>query len=132
MSAKRPLKLRKRAGHKRMLPIEVLEQRTLLAASTQTFTGPSLAQLIQMAHDGQNTSTAAINSMLGALQTQLTSGPLADLQASNVDGNGFVAEVQSLEMSYEQNVDKQLSPEFPNIDRLLKLQGQRIVADEIS
>ena len=70
--------------------------------------------------------------MLQALETQLTSGPLADLTAGTVDGNGFVTEVQSLEASYAQNVDQQLLPEFPNVDTLLKLQGERIVADETS
>jgi hypothetical protein len=34
-----------------------------------------------------------------------------------------------LETSFEQNVDKQLSPEFPNVDKLLELKGQRILAD---
>ncbi len=67
-----------------------------------------------------------------ALQAQLTSGPLADLDAGTVAGSGFVTEVQSLEASYEQGVDQQLSSEFPNVDAILKLQGERIVADVIA
>ena len=67
-----------------------------------------------------------------ALETQLVNGPLADLTAGNVNGNGFVSEVQSLESSYEQGLDQQLSPEFPHVDEILKLQGQAIVADVIS
>ena len=70
--------------------------------------------------------------MLQSLETQLTGGPLADLGSGAVDGDGFVQEVQSLESSYEQNVDQQLSPEFPNVDEILKLAGQAIVADVIS
>ena len=59
-------------------------------------------------------------------------GPLADLSSGAVNGDGFVQEVQSLESSYEQNVDQQLSPEFPHVDEMLKLAGQAIVADVIS
>jgi hypothetical protein len=70
--------------------------------------------------------------MLKALQSQLTSGPLADLNAGTVDGNGFVTEVQSLVGSYGQNVDQQLLPHFVNIDQLLLLQGQRIAFDMVA
>ena len=70
--------------------------------------------------------------MLKALQTQLTSGPLADLQAGTVNGDGFVTEVQGLVGSYAQNVNQQLLPHFVNIDQLLLLQGQRIVADAVA
>ena len=70
--------------------------------------------------------------MKQALETQLTSGPLADLTSGAANGNGFVQEVQSLETSYEQNLDQQLSPAFPNIDQILKLAGQAVVADVVS
>jgi hypothetical protein len=120
-----------RRARRRAFPIEVLEPRALLAAASETFNGPSLSDLIQAARQGTNTAPAAINRMLTALQSQLTTGPLADLNSGAVDGNGFVAEVQSLEASYEQNLDQQLSPEFPNVDELLKLQGQRIAAEVI-
>ncbi|MGO9469656.1 MAG: beta strand repeat-containing protein [Isosphaeraceae bacterium] len=102
----------------------------MLTASAGTFAGPSLENLIVLARQGKDTAPAAIHRMLKALETQLTSGPLAELQAGTVDGNGFVTEVQSVESSYEQNVNGQLLPEFPNVDTLLVLQGQRIVADE--
>ena len=75
---------------------------------------------------------AAINTMLNALQSQLTSGPLADLNSGAVDGNGFVTEAQSLVASYNQNVNQQLLPHFVNIDELLKLQGQAVVANLVS
>src|SRR5436305_530162 len=122
---------RKRGGRDRTLHVECLEDRKLLA-TTETFTGPSLTSLIQQAYSGQDTSRAAISTMLSALEKQLTSGPLADLTAGTVDGNGFITEAQSLEASYEQNVDQQLSPAFPNIDTILKLQGQGIVAGLVS
>ena len=67
--------------------------------------------------------------MLTALQDQLTSGPLADLKAGTVTGDEFVTEAQSLVASYDANVDQQLLPHFKNIDLLLKIQGQRSVAD---
>jgi hypothetical protein len=123
---------RKRGGRDRTLQVECLEDRKLLATTTETFTGPSLTSLIQQAFGGQDTSRATISTMLTALETQLTNGPLADLSAGTVNGNGFITEVQSLEASYAQNVDQQLSPAFPNIDTLLKMQGQRIVADLVS
>ena len=70
--------------------------------------------------------------MLNALQSQLTSGPLADLNSGAVDGNGFIQEAQDLAASYAQNVDQQLLPHFTNIDQLLKLQGQAVVADLVA
>jgi hypothetical protein len=111
---------------------EVLETRTMLSGATETFTGPPLTNLIVLAREGQYTAPAAIQQMRQALETQLASGPLADLTSGAVDGNGFVQEVQSLESSYEQNLDQQLSPEFPNIDQILKLAGQSVVADAVS
>jgi hypothetical protein len=114
----------------RLLVFEALESRQLLESTS--FTAPSLSGLITQASHGVDTSQAVIKTMLSALQTQLKSGPLADLNAGTVDGNGFVAEVQSLVQSYDQNVDQQLLPKFANIDDLLKLQGQRIVADMAS
>src|ERR1017187_2259853 len=121
-----------RADQGRIFRVEALEVRALLATSTATFSGPSLNDLIALARQGEDTAPAAINRMLTALETQLTSGPLADLNAGTVDGNGFVTEVQSLEASYAQNLDQQLLPSFPNVNTLLKLQGERIVADETS
>ncbi|MHB1558871.1 MAG: hypothetical protein ACYC61_15570 [Isosphaeraceae bacterium] len=115
---------------------EILETRALLsttvATAGATFNGPSLSDLIQQARSGTDTAPAAIGRMEQALQTQLTSGPLADLKAGKISGNGFVTEVQNLEASYEQNLDQQLSPEFPVVDALLKLQGQKVVADVIA
>ena len=127
---KRAQRSRARVG--RVFRVEPLEQRALLAASTETFNAPSLSDLIALAHQGQDTAPAGIDRMVSALASQLTSGPLADLKSGTVDGNGFVQEVQSLVASYATSVDSQLLPEFPNVDTLLQLQGQRIVADEAS
>ena len=131
MNDQRKKNERRRRGRQLRFVAEVLEARTLLTAA-ETFSGPSLTDLIMMARQGQDTAPAAIDRMLHSLETQLTAGPLTDLSSATVDGNGFVQEVQSLESSYEQNVDGQLSPEFPNVDELLKLAGQAIVADVIS
>ncbi|MGZ3383510.1 MAG: hypothetical protein ACXVB5_01160, partial [Isosphaeraceae bacterium] len=62
----------------------------------------------------------------------LTDGPLANLNSSAVDGNGFITEVQSLVASFNQNVDQQLLPHFTHIDIMLKLQGQQVVANLVS
>ena len=43
------------------LGIEGLERRTLLTASTETFTGPSLSDLIAQAERGMDTAPEAIN-----------------------------------------------------------------------
>ena len=91
----------------------------------QAFTGPSLTGLISQAFHGKDTSQAAINTMLSALQTQLTSGPLADLNSGTVDGNGFITEAQSLVASYYQNVDQQLLPHFTHIDNCSSSRGRR-------
>jgi Bacterial Ig-like domain (group 3) len=110
--------------------VESLEDRALLSAVA--FNPPDLKPYIHLAYEGVNTAPATINTMTKSLETQLTSGPLADLQAGTVDSNGFVAEVQSLAASFQANSDAQLSPAFPNVDALIELQGQRIVADVIS
>ena len=122
---------RSRRKSQRVVGVEALEERTMLTAA-ETFTGPSLADLISLARQGTDTAPAGINRMLQSLETQLTDGPLSDLSSAAVDGNGFVQEVQSLESSYEQNVVQQLSPEFPHVDEILKLAGQAIVADVIA
>lgn len=135
MSTQRTVEHRSKRMRDRVFHVEVLEQRALLAAAAETFNPPSLTDLIRRAlaeHHRENTAPAAIDRMVDALQTQLTSGPLADLTAGKVNGTDFVTEVQNLETSFEANVDLQLSPRFPNVDKLLKLQGQRVVANVTS
>ena len=70
--------------------------------------------------------------MVQALETQLDSGPLADLTAGTVNGNGFVSEAESLESSYESYADSELLPRFPNVDEMIKLQGQAVVSDLVA
>jgi hypothetical protein len=111
--------------------LEPLEDRRLLATATEAFTGPSLAGLISQAYHGKDTAQATIKTMLSALQSQLTDGPLADLISGAVDGSGFVSEAQSLVTSYNENVDQQLA-HFTHIDNMLKLQGQQVVANLVS
>ena len=127
-----PQRRDRRAQRGRQFRLESLESRALLATTAETFNGPSLSDLIQQAQEGQDTAPAAISRMEKALQTQLTRGPLADLKSGAVDGNGFVSEVQGLESSFEQSLDQQLSPEFANVDEILKLQGQQVVANVIA
>src|SRR5271157_2499174 len=122
----------RRGARGRILLLERLEDRRLLATATEAFTGPSLSGLIAQAFHGKDTAQAAIKTMLSALQTQLTDGPLAALSSGTVVGNVFVSEVQSLVASYNQNVDLQLLPHFTHIDNMLKLQGQQVVANLVS
>src|SRR5271157_1176963 len=95
----------RRGARGRILLLERLEDRRLLAAATEAFTGPSLSRLISQAFHGKDTAQATIKTMLSALQSQLTDGPLANL-SSGVAGNVFVSEAQSLVASYNQNVDQ--------------------------
>src|SRR5271165_4722952 len=131
MSTQRRESRGRRGARKRILLLEPLEDRRLLAAATEAFTGPSVSGLISQAYNGKDTAQATIKTMLSALQTQLTNGPLADLNSSVVDGNGFVTESQSLVASYDQNVDQQLA-HFPHINTMLKLQGQAVVANLVA
>lgn len=126
-----PLRRDRRTRRGRFLRLESLESRSLLT-TTETFAGPSLSDLIQQAQAGQDTAPAAISRMEKALKQQLVSGPLADLTSGAVDGDGFVSEVQSLESSYEQELDQQLSPEFPAVNEMLDLQGEQVVAAVVS
>jgi len=125
---------RKRAGRRLAFRVEALENRALLAASAETFNLPPLQHLIVQAREGHNTAPAAINVVLTALESQLLAGPLADLTRSSspVTGSEFVTEVQRMVSSYDTAVNAALLPEFPNVDTLLVLQGQRIAADESS
>jgi len=124
---------RTRAGRRPDFRVEALEQRALLAASTETFrVPPALDILIVQARQGKDTAGAAIYRVLSSLESQLTSGPSADLAAGTVNGNDFVTEVQSMYSSYAQQLNAKLFVEFSNVDTLLLLQGQRIVADETS
>src|SRR5271166_2571787 len=132
MSTQRRKSKGRRPTRGRILLLERLEDRRLLATATEAFTGPSLSGLISQAFHGKDTAEAAIKTMLSALQTQLTDGPLADLNSNVVNGNGFVTEAQSLVASYNQNVDQQLLPHFTHIDNMLKLQGQQVVANLVS
>ena len=132
MSTQRRESKGRRGARGRVFLLEHLEDRRLLAAATEAFTGPSLSGLISQAFHGKDTAQATIKTMLSALQTQLTDGPLANLNSGAVDGNGFITEVQSLVASYNQNVDQQLLPHFTHIDNMLKLQGQQVVANLVS
>ena len=114
------------------MSLEHLEDRRLLATATEAFTAPSLSGLIAQAYQGEDTARATIKTMLSALQTQLTDGPLADLNSGAVTGNEFITESQSLVASYNQNVDQQLLPHFTHIDNMLKLQGQQVVANLVA
>src|SRR5271165_3114316 len=108
MSTQRRKSKGRRPTRGRILLLERLEDRRLLAAVTEAFTGPSLSGLISLAFHGKDTARAAIKTMLSALQMQLTDGPLANLNSGAVKGNVFVSEAQSLVTSFNQNVDQQL------------------------
>jgi len=132
MSTQRSESKNRRAVRGRVFLLERLEERRLLAAATEAFTGPSLSGLISQAFHGKNTAQAAIKTMLSALQTQLTNGPLAVLNSPTGNGNVFITEAQRLVASYDQNVDQQLLPHFTHIDNMLKLEGQQVVANLVS
>jgi len=117
---------------RRGIAVESLERRALLTTVTETFVAPSLTSLINQAEKGKNTTPAQIKLMVGALQSQLKTGPLADYNSGAVNGNGFITESQSLEASFEANVETQLGTKFPNNQELIVLQGQRVVANLIS
>ena len=100
----------------RLLHLETLEDRQLLSTTI----------------GGTTPSVVVIRRSLADLQSQLTTGPLADLSSGAVDGNGFVIEVQSVVSSYEQSINQKLLPKLASIDELLTLQAQRITADLVS
>jgi hypothetical protein len=123
---------RKRSQPIQPLILETLEGRTLLAASLQTFLAPSVADLMRLGTFGINTGPAAIQRFVNSLQSQLNSGPLANLNDFSIIDHEFVEEVQSLKLSFEQSIDTEFQSSAPNIDQLIKLQGQRISADMVA
>ncbi len=135
MNDKQENRPRRRVGRRGGFLVETLEPRALLTASTETFVGPSLTNLFAEAKQGKNTAPAVITKMVTALQSQLISGPLADLNSGAVNSNGFIVEAQALEIRYEQNlVAQKIAGHFPKIeiDQILRLQGQSVVASLIA
>lgn len=125
MFAKTHTALKSRKPRRGSLVLERLESRALMAVATEAFAPPDLSGLITQAYEGVNTSSAAISTMLTALETQLENGPLADLTAGRATSAEFQTEVAALVSSYQTNVDTQLS-KFRNIDAILKLQGTQV------
>lgn len=122
----------RRSSPKRVRPrffangVERLESRALLATASPSFAAPDLSGLIRQADQGVNTGPATIQRMLSALQTQLQSGPLGDLSAGTVGSTDAASEASTLITSFQANVDQQLSPRFPNIDKVLNLEATAI------
>ena len=127
MGTKRGGEGRRLKAIRRGLSMESLERRDLLASGSDVFTGPSLTSLIAQAEHGKNTSQAQINAMVGALQSQLTAGPLADLDSGAVTADGFITGSQALEAGYEQYAAQQLGAKFPSLDQVIAFQGQRVI-----
>jgi hypothetical protein len=116
--SRRPSRERSALRKAATVRVEALETRSLMAAA---FTAPDLSPFITAALNGVNTGPATIQKMVTALQSQLTSGPLASLEAGTSTQAVFASDVSSLVTSFQANVDQQLSPRFPNIDKILKL-----------
>ncbi len=106
---------------------EVLECRALLASTV--FSAPDITTFAREAKAGQNTAPATISAFVNALQTQLTNGPVADLQAGTVDASGFQTEVTDLLTSFASATDTALLPSYPNVDAIIKLSGTKIGAE---
>lgn len=104
--------------------LEVLENRALLASNV--FIPPDLTPYITAASHGVNSGPATIQKMVSSLETQLTSGPLADLNAGTDTPDVFATDVASLIASFQSNVQTQLSPKFPNITNILTLEGTQV------
>ena len=104
-----------------------------MTTAPEAFVGPSsLTSLIAQANKGKNTTQAQINLMVDALDSQLQAGPLADLNAGAVTGNGFISRVQGLEAGFEQYADQQFGSKYRGTDQIVKLQGERVVAGLIA
>ena len=106
---------RRRVDQGRVFCIEALEERALLAASAETFTGPSLNDLIVLTQQGENTAPAAIDRVVEVLATQLTSGPLTDLTDGAVDGNGFVTRSKAWRRVTRNTSTRRSCPSFPTL-----------------
>ncbi|HWE36999.1 MAG TPA: hypothetical protein VG406_10570 [Isosphaeraceae bacterium] len=107
--------------------VEGMEGRALLATST-TFVAPSITDLVAGARNGVNTAPATIDRLLGALESQLNSGPLADLNSGAVDQAGYQTEVASLVTSFDQSISTLLA-NYPNVLELTTLAADAVPAD---
>lgn len=81
MKARQNNNLGSRTQRERRIALEPLETRALLAVANEVFLGPPLTPLKVLAREGVNTAPVAIAWMLSAYESQLASGPIADLQA---------------------------------------------------
>lgn len=108
--------------------VESLESRALLA--TGAFTAPDISGLIRQAvHHGVNTGPTVISEMTTALQDQLTTGPLASLQAGTITESVFQTDVATVVAGYDQCVADLLGGRFPHITEILTLKGATIGSD---
>ena len=75
---------RKRGGRDRALHVECLEDRKLLAATTETFTGPSLTSLIQEAYAGQETKLTNVASAIKRMEVVQQSNEILKARFSKI------------------------------------------------
>lgn len=124
---------RKPAGPRTRRPpaprVEGMEDRALLASSS--FVAPGINDLIAGAQNGVNTAPATIHRMLAALESQLNSGPLADLNSGAVDQAGFQSEVSALVSSFDTTIGTTLA-NYPNVSKLITLAAAATEADVAS
>lgn len=117
---------KRRTRTSKTFQVEGLESRALLATAAGTFVAPDLTPYIRAALHGANTGAATIQRMLTSLEDQLNAGPLAALTAGTIDKPTFATNVNNLVVSYQANVNLQLSPRFPNITQILNAEGTKV------
>ena len=88
------MRTRRSRARGRVFQVESLENRQLLATTV----------------GGVAPSVVVIRRSLADLQSQLTTGPLADLNSGAVGGDGFIIEAQAVESGWKQSVDQNSCP----------------------
>ncbi len=111
--------------------VEQLEARTLLALSSATLLSHhETPQSRAAAAAVSNRNPAIFSSMMGALQAQVTRGPLAALAGGKISGGVFVARLSALVSTFDKNVARFLKPIAPRLVPLLYLQGNALTDTE--
>ncbi len=123
-----------RTARVRRVAVEALETRTLLAAVTEVFVAPpSVPRLIHhLSHTGRSAAHTIAAELIQAFQTQLSYGPVADLNAGKVSVSEFNTEVQSLETSFQQYTGGHFWSKFASLNILVNFQAEQIANSTIA
>jgi len=96
----------------------------VVTPTPSTFAAPDIGDLRAGAQAGHNTASATINRELGALRSQLLT-----VLNSGASQSVITANVTGILTGFDQQINAQLRPQYPNVASIIQLGGARVQAD---